>query len=270
MELYNAIFYRKSIKNYSNNKIEESLMREVKQACSDITYLNEGLNIKAHLIDRGHIIHFLMGKQCRIKSPHYIILTSNKGEDYLQNIGYAGEEIILRLTSLGIGTCWVESNLKRDDIIEIVQLDEIDEDEENIEDKIEKPYALIAFGYPEKNEELFKDISGVYDRNEVKDISKRTERKWYKVLKAVRLAPSIKNSQPWMFYSDKLGFHMYEKKQNKNIRDLSKISMGIALRHFDIACKHYDIDVEYKNIKAKKRVRKQYFKTIELIESIHD
>ncbi len=34
MELYDAIFYRKSIKNYSNKLIKETLMDEVKNACS--------------------------------------------------------------------------------------------------------------------------------------------------------------------------------------------------------------------------------------------
>ena len=52
MELYDAIFYRKSIEFYSTKPITESLMKEVKKLCSNITYLNSNLNIKAHVIDR--------------------------------------------------------------------------------------------------------------------------------------------------------------------------------------------------------------------------
>ena len=51
MELYDAIFYRKSIEFYSTKPITESLMKEVKKLCSNITYLNSNLNIKAHVID---------------------------------------------------------------------------------------------------------------------------------------------------------------------------------------------------------------------------
>lgn len=52
MELYDAIFYRKSIEFYSTKPITEFLMEEVKKLCSNITYLNSNLNIKAHVIDR--------------------------------------------------------------------------------------------------------------------------------------------------------------------------------------------------------------------------
>ena len=99
MELYDAIFYRKSIKNYSNKLIKETLMDEVKNACSNLTYMNNELNIKAHVVDRGHLINLLMGKSFNIKAPHYIVVTSNKGEDYLQNVGFALEKVVLKLTA---------------------------------------------------------------------------------------------------------------------------------------------------------------------------
>ena len=45
MELYDAIFYRKSTRKYSNKKVKEGLLEEVKNACSQITYLNKELDI---------------------------------------------------------------------------------------------------------------------------------------------------------------------------------------------------------------------------------
>ena len=54
MELYNAIFYRKTIKSYSNKVIKKPLLEEIKKICGTITYLNNDLHIKAHLIERGH------------------------------------------------------------------------------------------------------------------------------------------------------------------------------------------------------------------------
>ncbi len=35
-----------------------------------------------------------MGKECKVKAPHYIVVTSDKGEDYLQNIGFATEGVV--------------------------------------------------------------------------------------------------------------------------------------------------------------------------------
>lgn len=262
MELYDAIFYRKSIKNYSNKNIKSSLMEEVKSLCSNITYLNEGLNIKAHVIDRGHLIQFLMGKSCDIKAPHYIVITSNVGEDYLENIGFAAEEIVLRLTSLGIATCWLQSNLKREDILEFIDLDEINSNDEDYEQKIEKPYAIIAFGYAQMQEKLFKPINSEPDRKKLKKICKKIDRKWIKVFNAVRIAPSIKNSQPWVFYSKDYGFDVYEENPKKGIIDESKISMGIALKHFYLACEKFNIDIKFDKLNLKRRRGKNYICSI--------
>lgn len=282
MELYDAIFYRRTIKNYSNKNINAPLMEEVKKICSDITYLNQDLRIKAHVVERGHLIHFLMGKKCKIKAPHYIVVTSNKGEDYLQNIGFAMEKVVLQLTTLGLGTCWLDCNLKREDIIEFVDLDDTEIDDSNLnncedtcknekteddkEDEIENPYIIIAFGYAQKQEKLFKSIKVEQDRKSIKRISRKMDRKWIKVLNAVRLAPSIKNCQPWMFYNSKDGIYIYEEKQKQSLEDMSKVSMGIALRHFDMACEKYDISVTYKKIDKKRKLGKKYY--ISVLENI--
>ena len=262
MELYDAIFYRKSIRNYSNKSIKSSLMEEVKSLCSNITSLNEDLNIKAHIVERGHLIQFLMGKSCEIKAPHYLVITSNKGDNYLENVGYVGEEILLKLTSLGIATCWLKCELKRDDIIEFIELDEIEEDDEEYENKIESPYAIIAFGYAEKKEILFRSEENEPNRKKIKKVCKKIDRKWVKVLKAVRVAPSIKNSQPWVFYSTKYGFDLYEEKPKKNMELNSKISIGAALKHFEIACKNFDMDFNFEKLNVKKKRGKKYILSI--------
>jgi nitroreductase len=271
MEIYDAIFYRKSTKQYSQNKVKKELLEEVKNICSQITYLNKELNIKAHVIDRGHLISFLMGKNCKVKSPHYIIITSDNGEDYLQNIGYAMEEVVLKLTSLGIATCWLDCNIKREDILEFVDLEseedlDVEETEaENIEKEknLENPYSIIAFGYPEEGEKLFKNNKNE-DRKRINNICKKLDKSLEKIVEPLRLAPSMKNSQPWVLYNKDNNIHLYEEKQKKNLSNTNKISMGIALRHFDIACKEFGIDVNYLKMDAKKKLGKQYYITAAL------
>ena len=278
MELYDAIFYRRTIRDYSNKNINSPLMEEVKKICSDITYLNEDLRIKAHVVERGHLIHFLMGKKCKVKAPHYIVVTSNKGEDYLQNIGFAMEKVVLQLTTLGLGTCWLDCNLKREDIIEFVSLEneereygslheckdtcESEDIEESEEENFENPCVVIAFGYAKKEEQLFKSINTGKDRKNIKHISKKMDKKWTKIVNAVRQAPSIKNCQPWMFYNSKDGIHIYEEKQKKSLENMSKVSMGIALRHFDMACEKYEIPVMYSKIDGKRKIGKEYYISI--------
>ena len=271
MEIYDAIFYRKSTKQYSQKKVKKELLEEVKNICSQITYLNKELNIKAHVIDRGHLISFLMGKNCKVKSPHYIIITSDNGEDYLQNIGYAMEEVVLKLTSLGIATCWLECNIKREDILEFVDLESEEDldanetEEENIEkeENLENPYSIIAFGYPEEGEKLFKNNKNA-DRKRINNICKKLDKSLEKIVEPLRLAPSMKNSQPWVLYNKENNIHLYEEKQKKNLSDTNKISMGIALRHFDIACKEFGVDVNYLKMNTKKKLGKEYYITAAL------
>ena len=272
MELYDAIFYRKSTRKYSNKKVKEGLLEEVKNICSQITYLNKELDIKAHVVDRGHLVHFLMGKSCRVKAPHYIIVTSNKGNDYLQNIGYAMEEVVLKLTTLGIATCWLECNIKREDILEFVELPQLHEEQKNIEIEseekdeeleelnLEQPYSIIAFGYPEESEKLFR-INKDVDRKRINHVCRKIDKNLEKIVEALRWAPSMKNSQPWMLYNNSNMVHLYEEKQKKNLKDTNKISMGIALRHFDIACNKFGLEVDYSKVDVKKRMAKEYYIT---------
>ena len=44
----------------------------------------------------------------------------------------------------------------------------------------------------------------------------------------------------------------------------NKISMGIALRHFDIACNKFGLEVDYSKIDVKKRMAKEYYITATL------
>lgn len=274
MELYEAIFYRKSIRNFSIDKLKEPLMKEVKDICANLDYLNKDLNIKAHVVERGHLIHFLLGKECKIKAPHYIVVTSDEGEDYLENIGFATEKVVLQLTTLGLATCWIESNLKKEDIEEFIdfkgergadfyEMDLLYNESDELKEKEEQPYIIIAFGFAGKNEDLFRSRKARPNRVQVKDMSKKVERKWNSTLELVRRAPSVKNAQPWFFYGDDRGLNMYENKPKRGAEKMNKVSMGVALRHFDIGCAKYGLEVRYIKKKVKRRRGKEYFISIE-------
>jgi hypothetical protein len=87
MELYDAIFYRKSIKKYSKNRISIDMFEEVKKLCEDIDLLNKDINVKAHPILKGDSLKFIIKKKSRIVAPHYVLITSEIPEDYYGEIG---------------------------------------------------------------------------------------------------------------------------------------------------------------------------------------
>ncbi len=102
------------------------------------------------------------------------------------------------------------------------------------------------------------------DRKRVNHICKKLDKNLEKIIEPLRWAPSMKNSQPWILYNNLNMIHLYEEKQKKNLKDTNKISMGIALRHFDIACKKFGLEVEYSKMDVKKRLAKEYYITATL------
>ena len=70
---------------------------------------------------------------------HYIVLTvqfpeveeteDGEGEKpapikYLDSVGFAGEELILKLTEMGLATSWLDDNFNKESILDFVHLEE--------------------------------------------------------------------------------------------------------------------------------------------------
>jgi hypothetical protein len=257
MELYDAIFYRKSVKKYSKNKLSISMFEEVRHICNDIDSLDENIKVSAYPILKGDSLKFIIKKTHRIVAPHYILLTVKLPEEcdeespvkYFDSVGFAGEKIVLALTEMGLATCWLDNHFNKESVLDFVIL------EEN-----ETPAMLIAFGFPEGKESLFRKKEDKIDRKSLKQITKNIDEKWTNVIECVRLSPSYKNLQPWRFYQDNELINIYMKKESNE--EMNLVNMGIALRHFEIACKYNGIDFEYKKINAKKKIRKEYYISI--------
>jgi len=254
MDLYDAIFYRKSTKEFSQKKINEKLFDEVKDVCSNLEINKQ--DIKAHVIERGHLIHLLMGKKFDIKSPHYILITSNKN-DCFYDIGFIAEEIVLKLTVLGVATCYLDMNFDYEHIKDFVINKDSDE-EHNIEvsdedDEIIIPQLLIAFGY--SSDDMFREKNEKLDRKQPKNICKDIDKKYKDLLEVVRLSPSYKNCQPWIIKNSGKKFDIYVEKKYRYSDKMIQISMGAFLRHFDLYFKKNEKTITYK-----KAVHKRNFK----------
>ncbi|CEJ75252.1 nitroreductase [[Clostridium] sordellii] len=254
MQLYDAIFYRKSIKKYSTKKLSIDMFDEVKRLCKDVPSLNEYIKISAHPILKGDSLKFIIKKRHRIVAPHYIVLTAQLPEEedeenpikYFDSVGFAGEELVLKLTEMGLATSWLDNSFNKESVSDFVHL------KEN-----EIPVMLIAIGFPEGKEELFRKLSDDVDRKAIKNIAKNIDDKWTNVIECVRLSPSYKNSQPWRFYQNNKSLDIYMKKDSNE--DLNLVNMGIALKHFEIACKHYNIDFKFVRKEEKDKLRKEYY-----------
>ena len=109
---YNALIQnRKSVREYSDNKVPAALLEEIR------AYYNNGvqrlvpeLKTQLHLLDSDAkiVLEGAAGyNQFLIGAPQYLVLQSEKGSLALENAGYIMEDLILKLTELGLDSCWL-------------------------------------------------------------------------------------------------------------------------------------------------------------------
>jgi len=158
-------------------------------------------------------------------------------EDY----GYLYEAVILFITSLGLGTCWMGGTFNRTlfskraqpqiaEIIPTISPVGIIAENRNLIDtmfvltarsRARKPWASLFFK-DSFSSPLGEDAAGPFALP----------------LEMVRLAPSASNRQPWRIVMNEKGFHLYLSRTFgygvlfRDI-DLQRIDMGIAMFHFE-------------------------------------
>lgn len=150
-----------------------------------------------------------------------ILMKAKKQDEHgKEKIGYYGEDIILDLTDMGLGTCWVAGTY--------------DKTVFNIEDD-EELYAVIVVGkalQPSLKQKIMRSgFSGKKKSVEelLEAISPAPE--WVlKGMEAVRLAPSAVNKQKYRFHYD--GENLTADVPDDYPTDL--IDLGIAKRHFEV------------------------------------
>ena len=203
MELYDAIFKRKSIRKYSAETLTSKELDDVNDFLNHAKALNQSIQIEYEI--RGNVK--------AIKKPnafHFLLIYSEEKDDYLENAGFIFEQFVLYLTSKNLGSCWIGS----------AKSDEQKKDKSLV--------SVIAFG--KAADTPFREIDE-FKRKSLPEISEgRDER-----LEAARLAPSSMNAQNWFFVAKSNKIELYQKDPNMIQKALmsreSKINMGIALCH---------------------------------------
>jgi hypothetical protein len=180
----------------------------------------------------------------------FVIGAARPQGKWLEDFGYQMEYIILYLTSLGLGTCWLGGSFTRSSFSQKISL----RDDEHIPavtatgeyvDTADTRRNLIRrFAKGERRlpwEKLF------FDRDFDHPLSESEAGSDKLALEMVRLAPSASNKQPWRVVRDGDVIHFYLQrtpgyrdsllKKVLGIFDLQRVDMGIAMCHFDLTMK---------------------------------
>jgi hypothetical protein len=243
MNLYQAIEDRISIRKYEDKLFDAETMKRVKECFSGLIPLYDGIKVRLELIEAAACgLGFFYGL-AKITAPYCVVAISEVTSGYKENIGFLEEQLVLKLTDLGIGTCWL-GTFNNAKIREMLKL----EDAEIITN-------VIATGYPFEQRSFkngaFRNLVG---RKRKKDFELAYDGQWgedireyldknpsiRKVLNMSALAPSGGNKQPVyvVFNENTAAFFVKNKKDNQVINDWAEMDAGIFVSHFYLCLKY--------------------------------
>lgn len=234
MNQYEAIFLRRSIRQYAPGALSGAELDTVRGILAAADPLLPALPLQTHLVVEGERIQGIMsgiiGSYGKIRAPHYLVVTAAPGKQSLENVGYTLEAVVLELTAQAIATCWIGGHVKPGLLQGVVQIPEEQE-----------PILLISLGKAAPGVALTRANPADAKRKPLDELilAGTPDANWRRYLEAVRIAPSAANSQPWRFTFDDKFVHVFQARNNillhKLLSTINQVDMGIALRHLAIA-----------------------------------
>ena len=229
MNIYEAVFVRKSVRSYRMEAISSPLLESIKNYHREVQGLFGKIETEISIVDNHKGRQKILGI-FGVWAPFYLLIYSEDGEKAAMNAGYVMQQTALHIYSKGMGSCFVNpAGVKK-----------------SLQQKNgKKLYAIIAFGISKNN----------YTRkaSEAKRLSisklciyKEKPRLWMKqLLEAARMAPSSLNSQPWRFVVYDNRIHAFVKKKRTEQRKLlDELNFGIMFANMMVVAEELWLDVD--------------------------
>ena len=218
--LYDMVYKRKSFHffvNVGNESLDEKEIEQIYDAYKDFCPLYKDIKTAIRIV-----------KMNKRGSEYCILMYSEQKDNYLQNIGYLGEQLDLYLVSKNIGTLWY--GIGKPDIKYYGDLDYV---------------IMIAI---HKVSDIDKYRQDMFQSKRKKIDEMWVGRQIEGVTNIVRFAPSACNSQPWLVKNeDSLLIYRYKKPGKRGIMPAkmvsfyNRIDMGIFLCFLDLCLIHENI-----------------------------
>lgn len=240
---------RSSHRSFSSRPLDKALMERIGAMLKNLPFPPFSGNVRFDLVDAAG--HFngaprRLGTYGVIRGARrFIVGAVRKAPHAMEDFGYLMEAVILGLTDLGLGTCWLGGTFYRSEFARSIGAT----DEEVVP-------AITPVGYPAANrgitDRIIRWSAGSKKRRAmeelffVSDFSRSAEKAEIgphaEALEAVRMAPSASNLQPWrLVLEENTGivhfFLVRSRGYDRIIRavDLQRIDMGIAMCHFEMS-----------------------------------
>lgn len=230
---------RISVRGYDGKKVSEEIKRQIMdyadRLCNPL-----GPKVRIKLIEKSTAANGeKLGTYGIIKGTDlYFGAAVPRHEHALEALGYDVEQLVLYLTGLGLGTCWLGGTFNRSAFAAAMEVGE---------DEI---FPIISpVGYPAEKMRLIEKImaSGTkrerrmpwdelfFDGDFGAALTPENAGEYGRALDMVRLAPSAVNKQPWRVVKQGNTFHFFERHSLSGGEvDLQRVDVGIAICHFHL------------------------------------
>jgi len=217
--MYEAIFKRKSIRNYDPTPIDSNRLEEISRNLQSLKPMLADIKTDFKVISPNQV-----SRKINNNAPHFIAAFSEAKGAYEVNIGFMLQQMDLYFSASSLGSCWLGIPRPTKEVIESSNLEFI---------------VLMSFG--NSKEALYRTSASEFHRKSLSDITDVKDAD--DLLEPAHLAPSAVNLQNWYFTGDKNVIHAYSSKAGFLRSRLGggyfPINMGIALYHLKLAAEHY-------------------------------
>lgn len=228
MTIYDAIFVRKSIRNYKMEPLSKETLDLVRGCYEDVQQLFLGINTELRIIDclenKDKVAMF------GVRAPYYLAIYTEEQDKCIMNAGFIMEQLSLYLCRKGLGSCFVGSPV-------------ISRKYSSYNGK--RLAALLAFGKA-KGSVVRKQSE--FRRLEMSQLCvyKEPPRQWIRqILEVGRLAPSSTNSQPWRFLVYDNRIHVFCRNGGRGTtKRMRELNFGVLFSHMMVAAEELWLDLD--------------------------
>jgi nitroreductase len=247
IDIRSAIRRRISVRHYKERPVPDNILEDVIISGEKSVALDGSIRVRFHLFKEGRLVTNRMARLTGTRllfgsAPHFIVATSEDKPLFMVNMGFRMEQMILRATQKGLGTCWIGGMFTEERIRSLMSLE-----------KSERIVALTPIGYPDTSW-LGRATHDVIELGAMKQGRRKALREiafgatWetplqsddselLEALECARLAPSWANTQPWRFlvWQRKVIAVANTKGKYGNVRQgkrYYRLDVGIAMAHF--------------------------------------
>lgn len=241
VNLREAMIHRRSVRTYREELISQELKQKIEEFADtveapfktkmrfqfiDISTTEPGIRLGTYGVIRG--------------ATSYLCAVAKKEDRMEEDLGYVFEKIILYITSLGLGTCWLGGtfnkpgfgkalNLGEDEVVPVITPVGYAGEKRSILERV----MATAVGARNRKDwsELF------FDKDFSHPLHQDDAGRMKECLEMVRIAPSASNKQPWRIIWDENRYHFFVCRTpgyGKLLEyDIQRLDVGIAMCHFE-------------------------------------